>query len=312
MFRRFDIFDETQTSLASTRKKSRQSADLQAGTTAAAVTLGALFRAREHGVGEHIDLSVQAVVASILEDQATGPGSFRYKGIANVFDSLPTEFLFTATREAIAEMVDLVFEAEQQQEVGVTFLMNGQDSAFCLAAMPKTQFSDELRREVEQEIGRTLKATYTDHGLFVGRYDTILLHYYLTGINNPGDEAISALTQRIRQLATPWVARLWEALSATFGEARADRLPARLPGRRFRQARSVVRVAQDKDPDRQDVAGGCEHPGDQPGDEQPAHGRLGEDSVEDQAEAWRDHYGQRAYDREQRRDTSRHPLVEER
>ncbi len=167
---------------------------------------------------------LRRVVASILEDQASGPGSFRYKGIANVFDSLPTEFLFTATREAIAEMVDLVFEAEQQQEVGVTFLMNGSDSAFCLAAMPKTQFSDELRRDVEGEISKTLRATYTDHGLFVGRYDTILLHYFLTGIDNPGDDAVVELTQRIRGLATPWVARLWEALSSRFGEARADRL----------------------------------------------------------------------------------------
>jgi len=167
---------------------------------------------------------LRRVVASILENQASGPGSFRYKGIANVFDSLPTEFLFTATREAIAEMVDLVFEAEQQQEVGVTFLMNGDDSAFCLAAMPKTQFSDDLRRAVEGEISRTLKATYTDHGLFVGRYDTILLHYFLTGIDNPGDQAIGELTQRIRSQATPWVARLWEALSTRFGESRADRL----------------------------------------------------------------------------------------
>jgi len=167
---------------------------------------------------------LRGVLAGILEEQTTGPGSFRYKGIANVFDSLPTEFLFTATSQAIAEMVDLVFESEQQQEVGVTFLMNGQDSAFCLVAMPKTQFGDELRRQLEREIVTTLNATYTDHGLFFGRYETVLLYYYLTGVTNPGHEAVQLLTERIRQVATPWLARLWEALAARYGEAKADRL----------------------------------------------------------------------------------------
>ncbi len=167
---------------------------------------------------------LRRVLADILEDQTSGPGSFRYKGIANVFDSLPTEFLFTATRQAIGEMVDLVFESEQQQEVGVTFLMNGQDSAFCLVAMPKTQFSDELRRDLEEQIVGTLSATYTDHGLFVGRYDTVLLYYYLTGVRNPGDAAVQDLTETIRGIATPWLARLWDALAERFGEAKADRL----------------------------------------------------------------------------------------
>lgn len=42
-------------------------ADLQGGTTAATATLAAVYRARRTGAGEHVDLSVQAVVASILE-----------------------------------------------------------------------------------------------------------------------------------------------------------------------------------------------------------------------------------------------------
>jgi len=191
---------------------------------------------------------LRGVLAAILAEQTTGPGSFRYKGIANVFDSLPTEFLFTATGQAIAEMVDLVFESEQQQEVGVTFLMNGQDSAFCLVAMPKTQFGDELRRQLEREIVDTLDATYTDHGLFFGRYETVLLYYYLTGVTNPGHDAVQRLTERIRQVATPWLARLWEALAAAYGEAKADRL-ADTYGRAFppawTRATTAVRAVRD-------------------------------------------------------------------
>ncbi len=167
---------------------------------------------------------LRKVLGEILLEQSSEPGSFRYKGIANVFDSLPTEFLFTANKQAIAEMVDLVFEAEQQQEVGVTFIMNTPDSAFCLVAMPKSQFGDELRRELEQQIIATTHATYSDHGLFIGRYDTVLLHYYLTGVSYPGDAAVHKLTERIRSLATPWLARLWVSLAERFGEKSADRL----------------------------------------------------------------------------------------
>jgi len=167
---------------------------------------------------------LRRVLAGILEEAQSKPGSFRYKGIANVFDSLPTEFLFTASRQAIAETLDLVFESEQQREVGVSFLMTGPYSAFCLVAMPKSQFSDKLRRALEEYIVFTLRATYSDHGLFVGRYDTVLLYYYLTGVESPGDRGLQAFTDHIRELATPWLERLWQALADRFDEATADRL----------------------------------------------------------------------------------------
>jgi glutamate dehydrogenase len=179
---------------------------------------------------------LRRVLAAILEDQSTtGPGSFRYKGIANVFDSLPTEFLFTATRQTISDLVDLVFDAEQQQEVGVTLMMSGIDSAFCLVAMPKTQWGDDLRRQIERLIVEATSATYCDHGVFVGRYDTVLMHYFVTGVDDPGPEALRALEERIRQLAMPWHTRLWVALEERHGEEKADEL-AEIYGRAFPDA----------------------------------------------------------------------------
>jgi glutamate dehydrogenase len=167
---------------------------------------------------------LRRVLANILASQESLPGSYRYKGIANVFDSLPSEFLFTASEQSIGEMVDLVFESEQQQEVGVTLLETGSDSAFCLVSMPKGQYSDELRRDLEAEIVGSLRASYKDHGLFVGRFETVLLHYYVTGIQFPKGEAYDKLVDRIRLIATPWSSRLWDALAASHDEPTADRL----------------------------------------------------------------------------------------
>ena len=167
---------------------------------------------------------LSGVLAKILGNQAQEPGSFRYKGIANVFDSLPTEFLFTATETSIAAMVDLVFESEQQQEVGVTILKTGRDSAFCLVAMPKRSYGEDLRQLLEDEIVETMHATYRDHGIFVGRYDTVLLHYYMTGVEFPDEQHIEALTRHIRAMATPWVSRLWSYIAEHVDEETADRL----------------------------------------------------------------------------------------
>ena len=167
---------------------------------------------------------IRKVLARVLQVQGAKPGSYRYKGIANVFDSLPTEYLFTASEEAIAKMVDLVFESEQRQEVGVTLLKTSEDSAFCLVSLPTAGYGDELRRDLENEIVGHLKATYTDHGIFMSRYNIVLLHYFMTGVRFPNDAGVQALTERIRQLATPWQSRLWHALASEFGEAKADYL----------------------------------------------------------------------------------------
>jgi glutamate dehydrogenase len=167
---------------------------------------------------------LRGVLATILSQAASAPGSYRYKGMANVFDSLPTELLFTANLEAIGTMTDLVFEAEQASDVGVTFIRTSEDAAFCLVAMPKSQYSEDLSRTVEDTIVVGLKATYSDHGLFVGRYDTVLAHWYLTGVKHKGEAALQKLSESVRQLATPWQSRLWNTLSETLDEAEADRL----------------------------------------------------------------------------------------
>ena len=164
------------------------------------------------------------VLRTELSRQEALPNSFRYKGIANVFDSLPTEFLFTTPGAAIGEVVELVLDSEQQQEVGVTLLTYEDSTAFALLSMPKAQYSDELRRDIEAEISRSLGATYADHGLFIGRFDTVLLHYYLTGLQKSDDRTVQGLTERIRALATPWESRLWQVIARESGEERADQL----------------------------------------------------------------------------------------
>lgn len=178
---------------------------------------------------------LRGVLRGLLDTEGADHGSFRYKGVGNVFDSLPTEFLFTTPADDIREMVELVLDSETQQDVGVLVQPRGDGSVFCLVSMPKTFYSDDLRREVEATVRTRLRPTYVDQGLFVGRFDTLLLHYYLTGVEVPDDERFDAVETELRAMATPWVSRLWEAIAAVDGEARADHL-VETYGRAFPEA----------------------------------------------------------------------------
>jgi glutamate dehydrogenase len=172
----------------------------------------------------HVPILRQMLSTILAENVSTGPGSFRHRGYSNVFDSLPTEFLLTATRQAVSTLVERVFEAEQQQSVGLHFVMNTPESAFCLVTVPKAEYGDDLRRQMEDDIVVATRATYCDHGVFVGRYDTVLVHFFLTGVTDPGKEGVAALSAKIQAAATPWTERLRTALVARHGEAEADRL----------------------------------------------------------------------------------------
>jgi glutamate dehydrogenase len=172
----------------------------------------------------HVPILRQMLATILAENVTTGPGSFRHRGYSNVFDSLPTEFLLTATRQAVSTLVERVFEAEQQQSAGVNFLMNTPDTAFCLCTVPKAEYGDDLRRQMEDDIVAATRATYCDHGVFVGRYDTVLVHFFLTGVTDPGKDGLAALSARIQAAATPWGERLHAALAARHGDAEADRL----------------------------------------------------------------------------------------
>jgi glutamate dehydrogenase len=171
----------------------------------------------------HVPL-LRRVLADILRTEQSKPGSYRYKGIANVFDSLPTEFLFSTSTAEITVLVDQVLEAEHEHTTRTHVKQTEQGTTFALVAMPRERFSDRLRQEVQDSIVAATGASYTDHGVFLGRYQTLLVHYYLTGTRELSVEAKEKLSARIAELSTPWEEQVFAELRATAAEAAADEL----------------------------------------------------------------------------------------
>ncbi len=168
---------------------------------------------------------LRRVLEQVLGQEDSRPGSWRYKGIANVFDSLPTEYLFTASMEETRTLIDRVLEVEADREVRV-FLVQKPDSdvTFVLGAMPKGQYDERVRRKMEGILIQATGATYMDHGVLVGRFDTVLVHFYLTGARALTEGQQEQLRERLTQLATPWDSRLYSALLGAAGEDYGDEL----------------------------------------------------------------------------------------
>jgi NAD-specific glutamate dehydrogenase len=147
---------------------------------------------------------LRRALAGVLADTRQRPNSYRYRGLANIFDSLPTEWLFSATADQIRSVIELVFDAEQDQQVRVHVAQQDEGSTtFTLISIPERRYSEELRDRVQQQLASVTGANYTDSGLFAGRYDSVLLQVYQTGTRALTAEDCAALPQQITALTTP-------------------------------------------------------------------------------------------------------------
>jgi glutamate dehydrogenase len=168
---------------------------------------------------------LRRMLATILTTSELRPGSFRYKGTANAFDALPNEFLFTAEPARVATLLEQVMEAEAEQDVRAQ-LVPGRDGAslFVLVAVPRDRWSDPLRARLSAKLVEATGATSVDHGAFNGRYQTLLVHFYLTGTRSLSADESASLQDALVEIASPWQQRVWTVLKQRHGEDRADQL----------------------------------------------------------------------------------------
>ncbi|MAA78611.1 MAG: hypothetical protein CL916_05080 [Deltaproteobacteria bacterium] len=151
---------------------------------------------------------------NLLFQDGCQSGTYRYKGICNVFDSLPTEFLFTTDIKQLAMIIDRVLESEQEQEARASIVQMGRtDNAFILTAMPRSHWSENKRKDLEKVIRTRTGASYCDHGIFAGRYNTMLLHFFATGTHALSDEEKSDIENELIDICTPWITRLQTSLT---------------------------------------------------------------------------------------------------
>ena len=203
----------------------------EGGTSTRVVLLLGMFTFRAVTQASRSVPILRGVLAKILREDDSLPGSWRYKGAANVFDSLPTEYLFTAGPVETRLMIDRVLDAESEREVQVLLVQKPHTNVtFVLGAMPRAQYDDALRRRMEGLLISSTGATYLDHGVLVGRFETVLVHFYLTGARQLSDEEKNAVREQLQHMATPWEQRVYDKFVESYGEEEGERLFATYGG----------------------------------------------------------------------------------
>jgi len=199
--------------------------DRHGDTTGTSVINGLFTYKALHVPPEEIP-QLRLVLREMLQNRNVSVDSHRGKSITNAFNSLPLEFLLTEPRESIWDLTDRVLRAEAEGESDVHIRVGeGGKFVFAFVSLPKAQFSDELRLQVQELLRDKFGATYADFGVYLDRYENAIVHYYLTG---PETLVASVDTEGVRQqvlsLAKGWVERLREVLLDLAGPEKVEEL----------------------------------------------------------------------------------------
>ncbi len=158
---------------------------------------------------------LRMILRDMLNDRGVSVDSHRGKSITNAFNSLPLEYLLAESRASVWELTDRVLRAEEEGESDV-HIQIGEDrrSAFVFVALPREQFSEDLRLELQEALLDDFHASYTDYGVYIDRYENAIIHFYITGASVFPEVDTEKLRARVHELAKGWHERLREALVA--------------------------------------------------------------------------------------------------
>ncbi|MBV1861038.1 MAG: NAD-glutamate dehydrogenase, partial [Nannocystaceae bacterium] len=194
------------------------------GTPVGCMIVDGLFTYKAlHTPPEQIPV-IRRSLQDLLTDGKVSEHSNRGKNITNAFNSLPLEYLLMQDRESIWELTDQILRAEAEGGSDVHIRIGDHARfAFVVVALPRWQFSEELRREVQSILLEDLAATYADYGVYIDRYDNAVIHFYVTGVGALREVDTEELRIKILAHARSWSDRLGEAANAV-EEGRKDEL----------------------------------------------------------------------------------------
>lgn len=168
---------------------------------------------------------IHTVLHAMLEDRRVAAASERGKNITNAFNSLPLEYLLSEDRESIWELTDRILRAEAEGGSDVHIRIGeGGRFAFAFVALPRWQFSEELRQLVQDLLLADLGGTYADYGVYIDRYDNAVIHFYVTGVGPLQQADTEVLREKVLAHARSWSDRLREAVESVATDSRAEEL----------------------------------------------------------------------------------------
>ena len=146
----------------------------------------------------------------VLEEAGVKEGSHDYKAIKTIFSSMPKEELFLSSVERIARDVQVVLTSYNTDDVRVTL---NQDSVrtgtSAMVILPRDKFSSNVRRQIEQELTKSLESKVLNYHLTLGEGDQARLHFYLVPVGEKFSEVDPAeLELIVQEIILSWADQL--------------------------------------------------------------------------------------------------------
>ncbi|MEM7158245.1 MAG: NAD-glutamate dehydrogenase domain-containing protein [Myxococcota bacterium] len=168
---------------------------------------------------------IHTVLHGMLNDRQVAASSERGKNITNAFNSLPLEYLLSEEPESVWELTDRILRAEAEGGSDVHIRIGeGSRFAFVFVALPRWQFSEELRQQVQDVLLQDLGGSYADYGVYIDRYDNAVIHFYVTGVGPLRAVDTEELREKVLAHARTWGDRLREAVESVAPEGRSEEL----------------------------------------------------------------------------------------
>ncbi|NVB42038.1 NAD-glutamate dehydrogenase [Pseudenhygromyxa sp. WMMC2535] len=156
---------------------------------------------------------LRGALRDFLRDREVAVDSHRGKSITNAFNSLPIEYLLAESRDNVWELTDRVLRAEEEGGSDVHIQVGeGGRFAFVFVSLPREQFSEELRVELQELLLAELGASYSDYGVYLDRYDNAIIHFYVTAPGPLRSIDTDSLRAKVHAMAKGWGERLRESL----------------------------------------------------------------------------------------------------
>jgi glutamate dehydrogenase len=163
---------------------------------------------------------------AILRETNVREGSYDYKEIITIFNSLPKEALFLASPEELRDDVMTVLASYSATDVTVSLREDPlQRGLSVMVILPKERFSGEVRRAIEAALVDAFEGVVLNYHLALGEGDQARLHFYL-GMPVERLHAVEAgeLERVIGLLIRTWSDRIEEGLAQRLPLDEARRL----------------------------------------------------------------------------------------
>jgi glutamate dehydrogenase len=196
---------------------------------------------------QHIPV-LRAKLREVIEAEHAAPGSHNYKELVTAFNSFPKEELFRAPVAELREELRLILDIRNEAAVRLSVRYDAvRNNVVVLVIVPRESFSAEVRKQIQQALGRILNGELVYYYLALGEGYSARLHFCFAAAS-PTAAQMRAMETEVAALARTWEDRLREELLERFGTRRANALAQRWLGAfsgHYKASTTVARAADD-------------------------------------------------------------------